>query len=298
MMRFNPSEVRGETDNAGDRYERLGAALALDAKARGRRRLALLLVVFLAVTLPIAYDAQRYVRQRQIIFPIPTLAAAAEEEAEVLTGSMRGWVVNKGNERAILYFSGNGEPVDTLRAEFSDLFPNRTVYLMPYPGYPPNPGTVTEPNLIRSALELYDGVAPKHTSVGLVGRSLGTSVAIQVASQREVDQMFLVSPFDRLYTAEKPLIPLLPNRLTMKDKFDSLKFAPRIRVPTVILVGEKDTNVPPAMSLHLATAFGVVPIIIEAPGATHFTITQTDAYRAAARAAFVTTKSDANGTQP
>lgn len=298
MMRSDPPEGRNETGSPEDRYDRIGPALARDAKARRRRRLALLLITVLAVSLPLAYGARRYVRQRQIIFPIPPLDAQAEREAELLTGSMRGWVVNKGQERAILYFSGNGEAVDTLRAEFSELFPNRTVYLMPYPGYPPNPGSVTEPNLVRSALDLYDAVASKYASVGLIGRSLGTGVAIQLASQRAVDQMLLVSPFDRLYTAEKPLVPIVPNRFTMKDKFDSLKFAPLIRVPTVVLVGSKDTNVTPAMSQNLAAAFGVFPTIIEAPGATHFTITQTPAYRAAAKAAFVTTKADANGTQP
>lgn len=255
-------------------------------------------MLLVAIAVPIGFGTQRYVRQRQILFPIPTLPAAAEKEAEVLANSTRGWVVNKGSQKAILYFSGNGEAVDTLRAEFSELFPNRAVYLVPYPGYPPNPGRVTEANLIQGALELYDAVAPKHTSVGLVGRSLGSAVAIQVASQREVDQMFLVSPFDRLYTAEKPIVPLLPNRITMKDKFDSVKFAPLIRVPTVMVVGEKDTNVTPAMSQNLASAFGLIPTIIEAPGADHFTITQTDAFRAAAKAAFVTTKSEANGTQP
>jgi uncharacterized protein len=296
-MRSDTHDDRGELPRQGDRYERVGPALAKHAKARRRRRVALGLMAFLAFAGPLAYGAQRFVRQRQILFPIPTLDSTAEGEAVVLAGSLRGWIVNEGKDRALLYFSGNGEAVDTLRAEFSQLFPTRTVYLMPYPGYPPNPGTVTEPNLIQSALDLYDAVAAKYTSVGLAGRSLGTAVALQVASQRKVDQMFLVSPFDRLYTAEKPVVPFVPNRLTMKDKFDSLLVAPLIRVPTVMLVGTNDTNVTPAMSKRLAAAFGLFPTIIEAPGATHFTITETSAYRAAAKAAFVTTKSDANGIQ-
>jgi uncharacterized protein len=275
-------------------HERIGHQLAREAAGRGRARIVLLLGLALLVVLPIAYGAQRYVRQREIIYAIAPVDPEALKQAVNLTEDMKGWIVNEGRQNAILYFSGNGESVDALRSEFVVLFPERTVYLMPYPSFPPNPGVISEENVVKNALALYDAVVNKHEAVGLVGRSMGSGVAMQVASKRKVDQMLLVSPFDQLFNAENALVPFIPNRFTMKDKYDSIALAPSIRVPTVFVVGDKDTNVTPRNSQRLAAAFGVPPTIVEVPGADHFTIVNTDGYRTAAKAAFATDKSVVN----
>jgi uncharacterized protein len=275
-------------------HERIGHQLAREAVGRGRARIAVLLVLALIITLPVAYGAQRYVRQREIIYAIPPIDPEAEKQAVNLTEDMKGWIVNEGRPNAILYFSGNGESVDALRTEFVGLFPDRTVYLMPYPSFPPNPGEISEKNVVKNALALYDAVVNKHEAVGLVGRSMGTGVAIQVATKRKVDQMLLISPFDQLFNAEGNLVPFVPNRFTMKDKYNSIALAPSIRVPTVFVVGEKDVDVTPRNSQRLAAAFGVPPAIVEVPGADHFTVVNTEGYRSAAKAAFSTTKADLN----
>jgi uncharacterized protein len=277
-------------------HERIGNQLAREAQGRSRVKVLALALVFLAIVLPIAYGAQRYVRQREIIYAIPPLDAQAEKQAVTIAEDMKGWVINEGRQSAILYFSGNGEAVDTLRDEFVTLFPERTVYLVPYPGFPPNEGSIAEQNVIARSLKLYDSVVNKFETVGLVGRSMGTGVAIQVASQRKVDQMLLISPFDQLFNAESALVPLIPNRLTMKDKYDSIKLAPEIRMPTVFVIGEKDVNVTPRNSQRLAAAFGLPPTIVEVPGADHFSIVNTNEYRVAATAAFGISKADVNGS--
>jgi uncharacterized protein len=275
-------------------HERIGHQLAREAAGRGRVRIVLFLAFALLVTLPIAYGAQRYVRQREIIYAIPPIDPEAEKQAVNLTEDMKGWIVNEGRQNAILYFSGNGEAVDALRTEFVGLFPERTVYLMPYPSFPPNQGVISEENVMKNALALYDAVVNRHEAVGLVGRSMGTGVAMQVASKRKIDHMLLVSPFDQLFNAEKALVPFVPNRFTMKDKYDSIALAPSIRVPTVFVIGDKDVDVTPQVSRRLAAAFGAPPTIVEVAGANHFNIAETEGYRAAVKAAFSTTKADVN----
>jgi uncharacterized protein len=275
-------------------HERIGHQLAREAAGRGRARIVFLLALVLMIALPVAYGAQRYVRQREIIYAIPPIDPEAEKQALNLTEDMKGWIVNEGRQNAILYFSGNGEAVDTLRTEFVGLFPDRTVYLMPYPSFPPNPGVISEENVVKNALALYDAVVNKHEAVGLVGRSMGTGVAMQVASKRKIDQMVLVSPFDQLFNAEKALVPFVPNRFTMKDKYDSIGVAPSIRVPTVFVIGDKDVDVTPKSSQRLAAAFGVAPTIVEVAGADHFNVVDTEGYRTAVKAAFSTTKADVN----
>jgi uncharacterized protein len=277
-------------------HERIGNQLAREARGRSRVKLLALALVLLAIILPVAYGTQRYVRQRDIMYAIPVLDPAAAKQAVTIAEDMKGWVINEGRQSAILYFGGNGEAVDTLRDKFVALFPERTVYLVPYPGFPPNEGSIAEANVIARSLKLYDAVVNNFETVGLVGRSMGSAVAIQVASQRKVDQMLLISPFDQLFNAESALVPLIPNRLTMKDKYDSIKLAPEIRIPTVFVIGEKDTNVTPENSQRLAAAFGMPPTLIEVPGADHFTIADSEEYRIAATAAFGLTKSDVNAS--
>jgi uncharacterized protein len=277
-------------------HERIGNQLAREAKGRSRVKLLALALVLLAIILPVAYGTQRYVRQREIMYAIPVLDPAAAKQAVTIAEDMKGWVINEGRQSAILYFGGNGEAVDTLRDRFVALFPERTVYLVPYPGFPPNEGSLAEANVIARSLKLYDAVVNNFETVGLVGRSMGSAVAIQVASQRKVDQMLLISPFDQLFNAESALVPLIPNRLTMMDKYDSIKLAPEIRIPTVFVIGEKDTNVTPENSRRLAAAFGMPPTLIEVPGADHFTIADSSEYRIAATAAFGLTKSDVNAS--
>ncbi len=57
---------------------------------------------------------------------------------------LRGWVVNPGQPKALLYFGGNGERVEDTRAELAQWLPDRTIYVVPYRGYGASEGEPTE----------------------------------------------------------------------------------------------------------------------------------------------------------
>ena len=80
----------------------------------------------------------------------------------------------------------------------ADAFPDHALYLLHYPGYGGAPGKPSEAAIAADALALFDRVAPQHPRVVVIGRSLGSGVAVQVASARPVARLVLVTPYDSL----------------------------------------------------------------------------------------------------
>ena len=87
---------------------------------------------------------------------------------------------------AIIYFGGNAESMAQSSDEIARQFPAFTVYLMDYRGYGRSTGEPSEEGLYSDALKLYDTMKSKYESISIGGRSLGSGIAVYVASQRKV----------------------------------------------------------------------------------------------------------------
>ena len=98
-----------------------------------------------------------YLNQRRLIYMPESSRPVRQAPDFVLPQDgvmLRGWVVNPGKTRALLYFGGNGERIEDLREDFSSGFPDRTIYLLPYRGYGASSGEPSESALIEDALAL------------------------------------------------------------------------------------------------------------------------------------------------
>lgn len=179
--------------------------------------------------------------------PVITLEGSAHQ-TEVL-------VANAGNEKAIFYFGGNAEHVVFSAGEIAQAFPEYTVYLTSYRGYGNSTGSPSERAVFEDALKLFDTVGKKHSSVSLIGRSLGSGVASYLASQRAVEKLVLVTPFDSIRSVAQKRMPVFPMRIMLKDHFDSMSRVPEIRAETLILTAELDAIIPASHSTTLAKAF-------------------------------------------
>ncbi len=186
---------------------------------------------------------------------------------------------------AVLYFGGNAEDVSLSLPELAADFPRRAIYALHYRGYGGSTGAATERALHADALALFDHVQPGHRDVMVVGRSLGSGLAVRLASQRPVAGLVLVTPFDSLPSLAAPLFPWLPVRWLLLDRYDSARLAPQIRVPTLILAAERDEVVPRENSERLLRRFapGTATMVV-IPAAGHNTISAAPAYSAALRA--------------
>jgi pimeloyl-ACP methyl ester carboxylesterase len=106
---------------------------------------------------------------------------------------------------------------------------------MNYRGYGGSDGTPSETALLSDALFVFDymlateGIDPAH--VVLMGRSLGSGVAVHVAAKRKVGGVILVTPFDSLVNVARAHYPIFPVGLMLKHRFDSAALAPGITTP-------------------------------------------------------------------
>jgi len=91
--------------------------------------------------------------------------------------------------------------------------------------------------------------------VAVMGRSLGSGVAVWLASQRPVSQLILVTPFNSLQEIAAAQFPYFPVRWLLLDRYESWRFAPAVKVPTLTLEAEKDEVIPAASTQALAGHF-------------------------------------------
>jgi len=131
------------------------------------------------------------------------------------------------------------------------------VFLVGYRGYGGNPGAPSEQGLYndgRAALAWLKigGVAPSR--LALFGESLGTGVAVQLASEAEIGAVVLEAPFTRLPELAPALVGAALAGLLMVDHFDNLAKIGAVTAPLLLIHGERDATVPVAMGRRLLAA--------------------------------------------
>ena len=164
-------------------------------------------------------------------------------------------ILNPNQPNAILYFGGNAESMAKSAAYIAKQFPHFTCYLMDYRGFGESTGVPSQKALESDALALYDVIAPKHHSVSIGGRSLGTGIASYVASHREVRKLALITPYESIASVAQERYPLYPAKLLLKDSYNTLAEVPHIKAPTFIVMAQNDTIIPRWHTQRLIEAF-------------------------------------------
>ena len=157
--------------------------------------------------------------------------------------------------RALIYFGGNAEDVSITLEPLCKAFPEHAIYLMHYRGWGRSTGRPTEAALRQDALDLFDLVQSTHPEVALLGRSLGSGVAIQVAARRRVARLVLVTPFASIAEMAAYEFPYIPVRWLMRDPYESWKAAPSVLAPTPVIAAEHDKVVPASSTQRLVRSF-------------------------------------------
>jgi pimeloyl-ACP methyl ester carboxylesterase len=160
------------------------------------------------------------------------------------------------------------------------MFPNMTVLAVNYRGYGDSEGVPGEPKMIEDAQMLFDWFAEhRHINAGqiaVVGRSLGSGVAVQIAVSRPVAAIVLITPYDSLLALAKRRFPAVPG-FVLKHRFDSIKHAPLLSAPTFIIRAASDDVVPPSHTNLLVAKLAKAPQDETIPGSDHHNIPYLDA---------------------
>ncbi len=170
---------------------------------------------------------------------------------------LRGWLRHGGiGAPLVVVYGGNNVNVGAF-AGISRLAAHSSVLLLNHRGYGESEGRPTERAVVddaRQALQHFRRLLGEPERVILLGFSLGTGVATQVAATEPVDQLVLACPFDSVLATGCQHIPLLPELIPM-DHFRSDLAAPQVRCPVTVFMATQDTIVPNERTLNLIRHF-------------------------------------------
>ncbi|MBD3161859.1 MAG: alpha/beta fold hydrolase [Candidatus Eisenbacteria bacterium] len=133
-----------------------------------------------------------------------------------------------------------------------------SVFIFDYRGYGRSEGTPSEQGTYRDAegawrlLTERENVRPSR--IVLFGRSLGSAVAIDLASSRTPAGLILEGSFPSLVAVGRKAYPYLPVGLLARIRYDSARKIPGIGSPKLFLHAQDDDVVPIALGRRLFDA--------------------------------------------
>jgi uncharacterized protein len=160
---------------------------------------------------------------------------------------LHGWFVPHPNpSRAILYCHGNGEDVSSdgeLAAMLSETL-HASVFVFDYRGYghsqgrPNETGCIADGNAAQHWLAKRMGVRPN--DVVLMGRSLGSAVAIALAADNGARALVIENAFPTMPDVAAWHYPWLPVRWIMANRYDNMTRIQRYEGPLLQSHGTRD----------------------------------------------------------
>ena len=185
-------------------------------------------------------------------------------EAEAISQKMadgvilRGWAINPTRDDApvYLYFHGNANGLDDRATRFGYLASTGAgVIAFSYRGYGGSGGAPTEALLHSDAREIYNALVKTYPEkrIILFGESLGTGVALELATHVDPAGVILDSPYLSVVERAHASYPWLPVSLLLQDQFRSDLFIRDVRAPIFIFHGTEDKVIPLSDSERLAS---------------------------------------------
>lgn len=155
-----------------------------------------------------------------------------------------------GGAGPVLFSHGNGGNVSyygpTMHALRRQL--GRPVLVYDYPGYGKSEGSPSEAGCYAAGEAAYRWLTETRGAppgrVVLLGESLGSGVAVELATRHDHAALVLLYPFTSLPAAAKWHYPWLPCGTFMSNRFDNLSKIGRCRRPVFVVHGTDDTVVP------------------------------------------------------
>jgi uncharacterized protein len=152
-----------------------------------------------------------------------------------------------GDKPVLLYFHGNAGSLRYRIDRFRPLIGNGMgLVALSYRGYGGSSGRPSEQGLLHDARAAYDFAARHYPveRIALWGESLGTGVAVAIASERTVRCVVLEAPYTSTVDIAAAAYPFIPVRWLMHDQFRSDLRIPHVTAPVMILHGDRDPVIP------------------------------------------------------
>ncbi|WP_375459643.1 alpha/beta hydrolase [uncultured Enterovirga sp.] len=234
--------------------------------------------------------------QRRFLFPANaerTSAAAAGladmEDVAITTEDgerlVAWWKPPRPGRALVVYFHGNGGSLWNRRDRARLLTEGgRGLLMVSYRGYSGSTGSPSEAGLRQDAMAAYrfvSGYEPRR--LVLHGESLGTALAIWLASQKPVGGIILDAPFTSIADVAQPLFRFVPVGLLLRDTFRSIDRIAEIRSPLLVMHGEEDGVIPIALADRLFAAAREPKRFLRLPGIDHVGVLESGGMAAVGR---------------
>ncbi len=132
------------------------------------------------------------------------------------------------------------------------------VLILDYRGYGESEGRPDEAGTYRDARAGYEYLISTHgldpRAIVLLGESLGSAVAADLAAKAEVGGLVLEESFTSLAEVAQGMFPVLPVRWVIRNRYDTLERIGRVRAPVLILHSRDDEYFPFHHAERLAAA--------------------------------------------
>lgn len=170
--------------------------------------------------------------------------------------ALKAWYAPASTKQStIVFFHGNA---DSLRsaAQIADPYiaAGYGFLVAEYRGYSGLPGSPTETGLYddaRAYLQYLIARRIESRRIILFGHSLGTGVAVQMASEFRVGGLMLLAPYLSIPKMAQVDFPFFPSALLALDRFDSEKKIADIHVPLLVVNGSDDQIIPVSQGMKL-----------------------------------------------
>ncbi|MHC4959014.1 MAG: alpha/beta hydrolase [Planctomycetota bacterium] len=144
------------------------------------------------------------------------------------------------------------------------------VFLLDYRGYGGSGGTPTQSGFFKDADAAADFLAARGVEkIAYYGRSIGSGVALDIASRRPAAALVIESGAVSMADVAAEAYPLFPVRWMMKDSFDARDKLARIPCPGMFVHGDLDRIIPMSLGRTLYDLFPGEKEWFEVTGAGH-----------------------------
>jgi uncharacterized protein len=200
-----------------------------------------------------------YVKQREMLFdgshdraPFESLGlqGARQVSLETPDGATLVGFLRKADagKPTIIFFHGKGGEISRVAPQLAYYGERGFGYVgFSHRGFGDSSGEPTEARLIADAVFIYDwtvkqGVSP--SDIVVLGSSLGTGIAVQLAAQRPAAALGLAAPYTSAADVAAERYWYMPVNWLMLDPLRSIDHIAKINAPLIIVHGERDMTVP------------------------------------------------------
>jgi uncharacterized protein len=209
-----------------------------------------------------------YFQQRSLLyFPDPVmgnvndynLVNTQEEFVELNGKKIQLWYHKPENPKMlVIYLHGNAHHLGFRSEQFREIIAAGYGFIAPsYPGFGKSEGSPTKDDIIataRSAVKFAQDKGYDTKDIVLVGESLGSGVASEIATEFPFKGLMLITPYTTIAERAEEIYWYLPASYILKDNFNNIDNIKKINIPLLIVHGTSDTVIPMSHSQKLIEA--------------------------------------------